>query len=78
MRLGVIYGNGCICSICKEILEPKEAIKIYVKKLHEDPELAATGQYQAVGKMDLCTSCYEKLIEQNIEKPRKKYGNNKK
>lgn len=78
MRLGIIYGNGCICNICKEILEPREAIKICAKKLHEDPDLAATGHYQTVGRMDLCADCYEKLIKPNIENPRKKYGNNKK
>ena len=72
MRLGVIHGNGCTCSICKKILQPKEAVKIYAKKLHEDSKLAATGHYQTLGKMDLCDSCYKKLIKPNIEKSRRK------
>ena len=71
MRLGIINGNGCICNVCKAMLEPNEAIKVVVRNLSDDPKKAATGYYKAIGRLDLCEECYKKLIMPYIEKPRK-------
>ena len=71
MRLGVVNGNGCSCSICHEILEPKEAIKIKSMRLHSDLEKAATGCYEALGRIDCCKHCYD-LYFANLMEPLRK------
>ena len=71
MRLSVVYGNGCTCTICHKVLVPKEAIKIKAHRLSDNPIEASTGTYITLGKMDLCNDCYLKIIKPYLEKPRK-------
>lgn len=75
MRLGIINGNGCVCNVCKAMLEPDEAIKVIARKLSDNPKKAATGCYKTIGRMDLCEDCYKKLLVQYIEQPRGKEKN---
>ena len=67
MRLGVVYGNGCICDKCHKVLLPKEAIKIKALKLNEKD---STGRYNTLGKEDLCEKCYQDLLIPILKKPR--------
>lgn len=63
MRVSVDNGNGCMCDICSKILLPKEAYKISIKRLSDDPDKARTGYYiNAINSKDLCSSCYDKIL----------------
>lgn len=74
MRAAIINGNGHYCDKCGETLYPEETIHIKALKLSEDPDKAAQGVYNAIGKMHLCDTCYTVLQMTfcGFSQPRKK------
>lgn len=73
MRVSIDNGNGMMCDSCGRLIMPKskEMVKCMCVTPHEDNAKASTGMMMAIGTVDMCNECYQKILGSIVHKPRR-------